>query len=219
MRFYRHIIITNIIIIIIIDTTIITCTCATANCDWAKEKKELGERLLDRRKRTSERLWCDVWSLRSIYEICGKKNGKYFLIVTRWVARNEWIFALVDSIYLFFLFFSFFYFLTWKRVAITLRQLMCRNQRFRFFFHYFFLIEKRSRAKDSPFSAKDEWCVWEREGKGTKRKKESDKTAKKYKGNTVPITPVWKLSYKNHIQGQEEQSIMLVLIAIYMKAQ
>lgn len=34
----------------------------------------------------------------------------------------------------------------------------------------------------------------------------------------MPITPVWKLSYKNHIQGQEEQSIMLVLIAIYTKA-
>lgn len=39
----------------------------------------------------------------------------------------------------------------------------------------------------------------------------------RYKGNTVPTTPVWKLSYKNHIQGQEEQSIMLVLIAIYTK--
>ena len=47
----------------------------------------------------------------------------------------------------------------------------------------------------------------------------TEKKRIKYKENTVPTTPVWKLSYKNHIQGQEEQSIMLVLIAIYMKAQ
>lgn len=63
--------------------------------------------------------------------------------------------------------------------------------------------------------------VWEREGKeGLKKKEESDETMRKirYKGNTVPITPVWKLSYKNHIQGQEEQSIMLVLIAIYIES-
>lgn len=47
------------------------------------------------------------------------------------------------------------------------------------FFLIFFLIEKRSRAKGSSFSTKDEWCVWEREGKGTKKKEESDKNEKK----------------------------------------
>lgn len=64
------------------------------------------------------------------------------------------------------------------------------------------------------------WKGKGREEKGLKRTgcKTEKKKRIKYKENTVPITPVWKLSYKNHIQGQEEQSIMLVLIAIYTKA-
>lgn len=91
-----------------------------------------------------------------------------------------------------------------------------------FYFLFDFSVEKRSRAKTLVvFGGGANGVLVEREGKGLKKGTgcKTEKKRIKYKGNTVPITPVWKLSYKNHIQGQEKQSIMLVLIAIYTKMQ
>lgn len=97
-------------------------------------------------------------------------------------------------------------------------------------FFVFFFVGKQSEGEQGSFLAekKGRAVFWEKrrggeieEGKGEKRLREKkeikgtetqtwekiNKKRTRYKGNTVPTTPVWKLAYKSHIQGQEEQSI------------
>lgn len=102
---------------------------------------------------------------------------------------------------------------------MTLCQLICAPKTPLFDFPFDFSVERNARRF---FGEGANGVLGKgREGKGLKKGTEckTEKKRIKYKGNTVPITPVWKLSYKNHIQGQEKQSIMLVLIAIYTKTQ